>query len=280
MKFYNPLFVRYIFLISGLLITLLFFTACENYRIKSGWRDREIKIDGNIDNWTNNMQYLENENLNIGIANDNDFLYLCISMSNKSLARQIIMQGLTAWFNSAGINKGTLGIHYPIGIINMYSNVIKVLFGKNTDRSLNDALKNDFFRQQFDELEIFKSRNGKPAVYNVAGVMGTEVYITNYDEILTYELKLPLSKSTNYIASIAKNPGESVRLIFQTRENNIFENMNSDNGGGGDPGRTSGGRGRGMRGGGSSGGYKKQKAEPLSLEISVQLAKETLKSSL
>jgi hypothetical protein len=105
------------FRISIVLFLLFGAAGCALPEIESTWRDREVIIDG-IDEgseWENARYILEDENMILGVLNDNDFLYLRLSTRDRDLQRQVLTAGFTVWLNENGKKKETFGIHFPLG---------------------------------------------------------------------------------------------------------------------------------------------------------------------
>jgi len=77
MKFKKIVFILTIFYIS------IFFN-CSTYNISSKWKNKDIKIDGNDIEWNDMMRKCGI--LYVGSYNDDEYLYMCLSSNNQSLA--------------------------------------------------------------------------------------------------------------------------------------------------------------------------------------------------
>ncbi len=87
--------------------------GCKGDQIQNQWADREIAIDGKYADWEGIPQNtLEDQNIVIGTANDNDNFYLMFRTNDERMARRIRMMGVTVWLNKEGKKKKDYGICY------------------------------------------------------------------------------------------------------------------------------------------------------------------------
>ncbi len=96
-----------------LFIGLAIIVACKGNKILNQWADRAIAIDGKYADWEGiNQNLLEDQNIVIGTANDDNYFYLMLRMNDERMARRIRMMGVTVWLNKEGKNKKDYGICY------------------------------------------------------------------------------------------------------------------------------------------------------------------------
>jgi hypothetical protein len=103
-------------LIIGSLSVL--FLSCDNFSVLSKWKTGEIAIDGNDNGkeWDGAKYFFEKSNCSVGLINDNDFIYLRLSTSDRSIQKSILAQGLTIYFNDKGSKDKKIGIRFPAGL--------------------------------------------------------------------------------------------------------------------------------------------------------------------
>lgn len=91
--------------------------GCGIYEMKSAWRDREVVIDGVDDGieWKRARYNFEDDKAIVGLLNDNDTLYLRISVRDEMVQRGVLLGGLTVWFNETGDKEKTVGVRFPLG---------------------------------------------------------------------------------------------------------------------------------------------------------------------
>lgn len=83
--------------------------------LRSSWLDREVVIDGRDGEWEGAKYYIEKSNVDIGVLNDGEYLYLCVSAVERSLMMQVLGQGMTTWFNPKGNRDRAFGVRFPLG---------------------------------------------------------------------------------------------------------------------------------------------------------------------
>lgn len=95
------------------LIGLIFILGCNGDKIQNQWADREIAIDGKYADWEGIAQYtLEDQNLVMGLANDETNLYLMFRGNDEQMARRIQMMGVTVWLDKENKKQKNYGICY------------------------------------------------------------------------------------------------------------------------------------------------------------------------
>lgn len=97
--------------------SLLIFSGCNKPNLFSVWRNNEITIDGKYSDWEKSTAYYdEKTKVAINIANDNDYLYICLITRNRELETQIMEAGFVAWFDATGGEGKVFGIRFPTGL--------------------------------------------------------------------------------------------------------------------------------------------------------------------
>jgi len=86
--------------LSALLSLLL--VACGGFRLESGQRDRPITIDGKADEWRDSLTVIKDAQIAVGLFNDQENFYVCISSWNDDVNLQALNLGLTVWFDPGG----------------------------------------------------------------------------------------------------------------------------------------------------------------------------------
>ncbi|UCE02499.1 MAG: hypothetical protein JSW67_14850 [Candidatus Latescibacterota bacterium] len=90
--------------------------GCGGFDMKSGWRDRDIVIDGQAGDWQSVLSTFD-EKGDVGFLNDDKHLYICFIPRDPQIENQMIVRGLTVWFDREGGDKKTLGVRFPLGLI-------------------------------------------------------------------------------------------------------------------------------------------------------------------
>ena len=252
----------------------LFAAGCgSTSELTSSWRTNEITIDGSATEWTSGMTELKDSHVFIGARNDQDFFYFCMVTSEDQFRRQMLIPGLTIWFEPDNGKK--FGILYPMGI---QSPDPPAISRTGNTRDPEDRSRLDQLALQ--DLEILGPGKDDRNLVSTLQLPGFSVKIGNSGGKTAYELKIPLHQSTAQPYALPTTGG-TIRVGIQTGK---FESRmrqggdeEGERGGGGFPG---GGRmGRGRSGGGRMGGGRSagqgggaNRPEPLDLKADIHLA--------
>ena len=102
------------------LLLLALINGCTStLQLVSRWSENPVRMDANLGDWTDSTVFIERDGIRYGVANDGEFLYLCLLSSKPNLGRQIVFRGMTIWFDPNGGEKKTIGIRFPIGGLGM-----------------------------------------------------------------------------------------------------------------------------------------------------------------
>lgn len=270
--FNSRLFARSFIL---LLLTILFI-ACGSIQLSSIWRDREVTIDGKHDDWLNALMYFEEENISLGLQNDESFMYICMIVEDPMIRNQIMRQGFTLWFDPPGGKKRIFGIKFPVGMSEEEMQMRGMREEDVQQKQRRGEQDPERFRQdpmrQMTELEIIGPGKDESVRMPIDEAKGINIIMRASSGTLVYELKVPLSQNEQYPYAVGVTAGSSIGIRLETpklKRSNMRRGM-----AGGMPG--GGGRGGmgGMPGGGGmrGGGMRPQMPGPLKVKAIVQLA--------
>jgi hypothetical protein len=249
--------------------------------LESSWLDRAITIDGKAPEWAGREAFFDETNgLKIGLSNDGRYFYVYLSTWNQRMQRQILMNGLTVWFDAAGGKGETFGVNYPMkrsgpGMRESMPGARESMPGTRemsrdasaeTPRDMQKML-GSLVRDARGELAIV-GPGGEPLASLAATDSGStdiEAMIDIANRTLIYELKLPLAPTEGTPYAINAAPGKTIGIGFKVGtmelgqmkrpEGSSSEGTGEGPGGGegGFPG--GGGGGGGFPGGGGGGGF-------------------------
>ena len=238
--------------------------------------DREIEIDGVLDEWQGAMSWIDEESgVAVGLLNDSDYLYVAFSSRDSDVNRQAMMLGLELWLDPKG-DAPSFGIRFPVGAFKAGQSP-RDFRGRNRDemqRTLEATL---------DRLEILGPGADDAKAVDLGDLHGIEVGVVTAGKF-AYELKLPLRQSDSHPDALGAAPGDKLALRLETGDMEAMrEQMRGSSGmgrGGGMSGGSGGGMGRGggtgrgMGGGrgGPGGGARQSRPEPLKVKAKIQLA--------
>jgi len=249
--------------------------------VTSGWNNGQVVIDGSAKEWNTGLTELKDSHIFIGTRNDQDYFYLCLMTPEDQFRRQMMIPGLTIWFEPENGKK--LGILYPMGIQSPES---PAPLRSEGSRDPEDRSRMEQFALQ--DLEILGPEKEDRNLLSTLQLPGISVKIGSSQGETVYELKIPLHRTTEHPYAL-EGAGNAVKLAIETGK---FEpRMRQGNGereggggtGGGFPGGGRMGRGRfggGRMGGGRPGGENggTSRPEPLDLTVEVHLAAQSSQS--
>ncbi len=250
----------------------------SSLKLDSQWRDRAISVDGKHEEWQEGMNFVEKENVAVGFFNDEDYLYVSMTTSNRDIQKQFMAMGFAIWFDSNGGKKKEFGILFPVGMMEMGL----MMRGRGQSQDIETLREN--FKKSLNDLEIFMPGEKEPRRMPVADATGIEVTVGDSHEQLIYEIKVPLHKSEIHPYAIAAKADKPIGIGFETAQldrEKMRERMGRGGMGSRPPGGIGGGRGgvgggRGGFGGGRGGGMggRPQMPEQFKLWAKVQLSSE------
>jgi hypothetical protein len=105
--------MRNTFFLIALVSGISIIAGCNGDKIQNQWADEKITVDGKFADWEGIPQnIIEDQNIVIGTANDENNFYLMLRMNDERMARRIRMMGVTVWLNKDGKKKKDYGICY------------------------------------------------------------------------------------------------------------------------------------------------------------------------
>ena len=270
--------------VGGLSLLIGSGVSCSSNAFTSHWRDREISIDGDQQEWFGNLLVPEGQHVTIGVMNDDAYLYLTMSSTDRSTMMQIMRFGLTVWFDPRGGKKKVLGIKYPMGgLEGGMGAAAGRLRGRNERPDWEAQLQSVRESQLWVEvLGPDKDDLARVGVKNEGGIQ-VEIGASSYGQ-LVYELRIPFVPTPGNPYALNTSPGETIGIGIETGAIDR-DALRSPRGGGGRRGGMPGGglpggglpgagrRAGGMRGGGMRGGSPgRQMPQPLKYWTRVTLA--------
>lgn len=192
------------------LVAMLFFHSCETIQFQSGWRTEEIAIDGKSDDWREHLKYFEEENIFLGLLNDEKDLYICMTSADRIRQVQIMGRGFILWFDPAGGKKKAFGIRFPVGR--------QEFVPPSEDEGWPGERPRRLPRQTPVELEILESGKDAPLRMKIEEARGISVDVTASLGMVVYELKVPLARGEETPYAVGAKPGATVGVGFEIPE--------------------------------------------------------------
>jgi hypothetical protein len=264
-------------------------------KLDSGWQDGEVVVDGTTSDWSGQFQAIADEKIDVGVMNDQEYLYVAVVTSDREVRHQILSRGLVLWFDPTGEKIKRFGIQYPLGVMAGQTeprNPEQMRQMRQTDPEQRlEQLAADF-SQISHQLRLRSSPASDGMTMSLEEMPGLEVDTYLSESVFACEMKIPLRSSREHPWAIGCADGKKLHLGIQTPAINMsamrgqmMAQRGSGGGGfgrGGGPGGGRGGMGGGMKGGmGGSrpggimgrgpGGQRPNMAEPVDTWVTVQL---------
>lgn len=107
--------LRSIVVRSVAVIATLLVSGCgSSMELTSEWTGRDVAIDGKSADWPDMQARIAGPDVRIGIKNDKDNVYVCMTSPSRSTQFQMLALGTTVWFDAEGKKNKTFGIQFPV----------------------------------------------------------------------------------------------------------------------------------------------------------------------
>ena len=248
-KFSSPLFQS-----LGIIIVML--AGCSSLDLTSRWKNKKIDIDGRRTEWGDTVTALDDHGTAVGmLVNDDQYLYIGLSTTNRDYQRQIMRGGLTIWFDRNGGEDKKFGVHYPMGFMPFRGSSERQ--GDESEQSGDrpPETRREYPDTAADELEIYGSGENDHHRMTFAETGGIEAKVRASNDMLIYEIKVPLADNGPQPFAIGAKPGSKIGVGLETISGRAGDGGQRAEGGEGRGGGM-GGRGGGMGGRGGGGGRR------------------------
>ncbi len=183
--------------------------GCSRQTLSSSWLDREIAIDGRVQDWGDARAPMEREDLIWGVRNDADHLYLTLTPRTRSLQRQMMFLGFTIWFDPAGGKEKTLGVRCPLGMMGFDPPPLSAADDWDT------SIAKERFRGTLHEIELLKDGGAEARRLRRTDAEGLRVHVDLVGDVLVYELCVALH-APGAPLDLGLAPGALVGVGFET----------------------------------------------------------------
>lgn len=192
----------------------VFFFSCGQ-KINSHYIGNKITIDGKTGEWQDKLVYFKNEDLSVGVANDDQNIYMCLISSNTDLNRSLFRNGLITWFDINGQTKERFGIKFPRGMDPAQRKAMQ------TNRQNQRRPEQRFSRgrenvmTQFEVLSMDGFRQLNPIHNNTHNI---SLKLNRQPDHVVYEIKIPFETLNSNSPSLAIEKGGRVGIGFELGE--------------------------------------------------------------
>ena len=159
--------------------------AADKYAFTSGWRTRDIHVDGTDEEWRAILESVKGEHFSVAFVNDEEALYFCLVTADRNAIRQISTMGLTIWLDAGGGAKTGFGVRYR--------------------------------RSSGPRVDVL-GPGGKDVQVVDSGSSGIEARMGGGPDALVYELKIPLRKTETTLSAPELIRGAALHVKIGTPE--------------------------------------------------------------
>jgi uncharacterized membrane protein YgcG len=255
--------------LPNLVLPFVFFSALTSFagcgstlELTSRWTNHELKVDGTGEEWKDATTLLPGPQVLVGIKNDKENLYVCLITTNRMTQAQMLALGTTVWFDTEGQKNKNFGIQFPVA---------GLLQGRRFPSQQNPEDLKRLIEAAQRQFEVVGPGQGERHRIADKQDRGIDVHLGYTDGVLTYELKIPLQKSSDHLYAVGADLLKPLTIGLETGE--YSDAMRAQMSGPSRSAGSSGGGGRGGRGGGgqSASGLGGDAPEPLKHWLVVHL---------
>jgi hypothetical protein len=206
-------FLKCFILVSFSVILLLAILGCGSSReFVSSRPTQAIQIDGNSQDWQGSLQSFPDKKYSLGLSNDDKYLYLCFTTSDRQVIFNSIRSGLNIELNSPKDASKSYTIKFPV--------INAAAFTKAMSAFGDEALQKEgigfLFQDILDNLTQFNLLQKEMInTIQLKNEFGIELKAGTTNELLVFELKVPLESAESRFSAGAL-PGEKINVAIST----------------------------------------------------------------
>jgi len=228
-------------------ICALLLAGCgSTQNLNSVWSDATVDVAGSTNGWSTGLTPVKDTPIALGIRNDKDFLYICLTSSNERFQRQFVSLGFTVWFQT---NEGRMGLHYPVGFMK-----------EGVHRPNQTGVEGEIEEHQgippeaLRDLEVLGPGKNDVTMYSTLQIPGSVVNVVQSKGQLIYKMKVPLRQPGALRFALGADPGSEVSMEMEAGKLDASKVGRGERGGADNDASSAGSAGGGLRGGGMSRG--------------------------
>jgi hypothetical protein len=176
------------------------------------WRTREIVVDGDAGEWEGLRAALTDEKVSVGVVNDGEMLYFCLTASDLQTRGQILREGLIVWFDPTVGTKHTFGIKFPVGLQEVTEGRSGTRPPRGTAKKTSEPI------EVLNRLEVLGPGKDDRRSLVLDQVPGVHAIVGQPEGSLVYELSIPLVRTSAHPYAIGSKPGSMIGLGLATPE--------------------------------------------------------------
>jgi hypothetical protein len=197
----------------GLCMALALLAGCAGSRLACPWVAPPPAVDGDLAKWQGFLYSFDDDREFVGVKNDGTDLYLCLASDHSDLQRQILRQGLTVWIDPQGGKQKVLGVHFPLGLRDRGGRPDETPEGQRRHFEPESAVR--ALADSGAALEILRG-TGPGTRFLLGQAPGLGIKVGWKDEMMIYELRIPLEPDSGCPFAVGARPGQTIGLGLET----------------------------------------------------------------
>jgi len=209
-------------LLSGLLMisfVLLFLPAvllAEN-AVQSKWASSPLHIDGKNEEWLeDSMSFEKSVAVEYAFRNDDRNLYVLFIFKDPKFLSSIEMTGITLYFNTLGKKSKDYGVKFVRKMVNGDQLIARL---ESQGFALTEEKKQEIKAKPqyviFDAAAVNKKGEEIPPAGAHQGIDLPGFMIMIQQDLVSYELRIPLASRELHPAGIGAEPGKDIKVGFE-----------------------------------------------------------------
>lgn len=259
--------MKKIFISIAFAFTILIAGCSSSIEMTSMPVSAGININGDAADWGTNLKYIPDEKAAVGISNDRNYFYLCLTTSDMSKVMPMFVGGFTVWLEDENNGNEVIGVKYPLHNI---VNESRIMVNPGEFREKGRGMMIEKMIKGQDEIRILNRDNYPLTVISTSDSSGLKAAIGYNNDQFIYELRVPLKVDDQNKYGINTRPGDKLLVKLETEKPDRGNFGGRGNGNGMGPGGEMGGGYPGGRGMGREGGGRGS-FEPFDFSLEVTL---------
>ncbi len=203
-------------LLSMVFIAALLIAGCSSsIELTSLPVPDNIKINGDATDWGTSLKYLSDEKAAVGISNDNNYFYLCLTTSDMSKVMPMFAGGFTVWLENENNGDAVIGVKYPLHNI---LNESRIMVNPGEFREKGGGMMLSKMIKNQDEIRILNKDNYPLTVISTSDSSGLKAAIGYQNDQFVYELRVPLKINDQNKYGIDAKPGDKLLVKLETEK--------------------------------------------------------------
>lgn len=214
-------------LVLSIILVMLTLTAGCSSTIKLTSTEAEsgVYLTGDPSSWSGNLNYLPDEKVAIGVSNNGDYLYLCLTTGDMGKIMPMFAKGFIVWIKTESDDESTIGIRYPLHNI---ADESRIMINPEQFREKGRGMLLTQLIKKQNEVRILNKDRFPVTVISTSDSSALMAKLGYINDQFIYELRVPLKIDEKNKYGINARQGEKLYVTFET-ESPDRENYRGNN---------------------------------------------------